>query len=244
MSAATRNYFAELFSGKFPQFQGPPPNCYLVADTETSGLCPIKNGITQLAYILVHDYQTTDECCFLLQPYEEQEFHEKAVEVTGIGRNKCASEGIDRQLAFETFFGLWNDSVESCGVAGHNLCGFDYHRLGVEADKLKIAVKLVPEKVWDTGILVKAALQCGGIGIFPSPRETRLEFYSRVSNIHSKVKWNLKSCIQRFKLPQGNNQNFHDALFDCRMCDILLQKIFHLGYTDISNVDYLNYVEP
>lgn len=234
------NYFAKLFSGEYPQFSNEIPTCYLVVDTETSGLDPFKNGIVQLAYALVENRQFTEGTSFLLKPFEDQEFHEEATKITGITKDACVKDGIDRDTAFNTFFGLWNDCVSSCGIAGHNIYGFDYERLGVEANRRKLSASLNPDTIWDTGMLVKASLLRGGLGSFPTKYETRLDFYKRISNTRAKILWNLKHCTSIFDLKiNSDSETFHDALFDCKVCGILLEKLFDLAFNDKFNTDYL-----
>lgn len=94
--------------------------CYLVFDTETSGLNADFNVILQLSYQIrnAENKLIKERDFFFAYPEDRSKISEKAIEVNGLTEEYIASKGItERSAAFNEFY---ND-VEACGtVVAHN----------------------------------------------------------------------------------------------------------------------------
>jgi len=83
----------------------------LYLDVETTGVDPRRHGLVQLACIVEIDGEIKGQGCWNIRPFPEDEIEEKALEVTGLTREKLA--GFKAPMAafdeIDYFLGLYCD---------------------------------------------------------------------------------------------------------------------------------------
>lgn len=136
---------------------------YIVIDIETGGFSKKKNGICEIAWVLMDSsFNITDKFSILIKPYprckDVQEFDgqlvsykEDAMNVHGITLEELESEGVDRSEFASIFESscslLLNKQDKPTKLVGHNLEGFDYpwlHSFMGEMYEFESAMDLFP----------------------------------------------------------------------------------------------------
>lgn len=216
-------YFSELFSGRYDAFAPQLPSCYLVLDVETSGLSPRYHAITQLGMCFVCDGKIEMCAGSVLQVDPGTVFEENAVRITGITPERCRREGVPRREFFNEAFALVDEMrLGHNAVVGHNLWRFDNAFLTEEAARMRRSDFALPENIYDTGLLFKAAQ----LKMFPAG-ENRHEFYAQVDNYRARgVLWNLQHAAKQFGVSHGQA---HDAGADALVTQRIFERIRTLG---------------
>ena len=150
------------------------------------------------------------------------------VDVTNIRSTDCEKFGSDRAEAVGKFAMAIN-KVMSLGwpILGHNIVRLDIPFLEYEAEKIGgVKLEINPEMVIDTGMLVKGD-QCGSkIG----KSETIVDFYRKIENKRSRVKWSLDDyCVPRYQLDTTYGvdvtKQHGNAGYDCWVNNCLVREL-------------------
>lgn len=208
---------------------GKLPDSYLVLDIETTGFS-WKSGdvVVQLGYAAVRDRQVVDSGGFYLDP-GEREMSAGAAEVTGLETDFLRSVGLKREAAYQQLLPLLQLYRSGrCMFVGHNFQKFDGPFLDHEFSEAGIDFQFVPGEVIDTGMFFKAA----SLNTLPAVDETLSDFFYRIAETRSRVKWNLAYAIQHFEVDKRADIDLskaHDAGVDCRLTHLLLEELRKLG---------------
>ena len=111
---------------------------------------------------------------------------------------------------------------------GHNMVSFDAPFLAADLKRQAIPFKFKPGEYLDTGMLFKAAQ----LRTYPGPHESLHQFFLRVKDTRSRVKWRLTLAMERLNLHIEHNidlRKAHDAGFDCWMTHLLFEELRRLS---------------
>lgn len=204
---------------------GQLPQNYIVLDLETNGLDPETNVGLQYGILLVKDGTTVDCLTSLIRYPESVPISREATAVHGIDHNKLAREGVPPEEAIPAIIATMRAAADKGWMfLGHNISAFD--RRIIERDSAKYGDGFVfgANSIIDTGMLVKAS-QMEDIPF--DPRDTLQDFYGRIRDIRSRIKWSLSGyCYDRFKLDRYgvSRDEAHDAGVDCRLVHYLYRE--------------------
>jgi hypothetical protein len=105
---------------------------------------------------------------------------------------------------------------------GHNFAKYDAPLFEKETARFGCPFEFDHDHVVDTGMLVKGAQ----LGLYMYEAETPREFYLRVCNVRSKVRWSLdRHCYTAYNLGSSGIKatDAHDAVTDCILTHTLLE---------------------
>jgi DNA polymerase III epsilon subunit-like protein len=200
------------------------PDNYFVFDTETTGVNKYSDRIVQYGYCLVINKKKE---CSEAQLIDRSmiKMHPKAIEAHGITSEYMKANGIPVGEYVPTLVELMLSVRSSGGMfVGHNMMAFDVPMFEQETMLLKIPFKFKDNEVIDTGMIVKAAQ----LDMNFRPEESLRNFYLRISEIRSRVKWSLAGyCFDTFELEKSgvSRDKAHDAGSDCVLTHYLFEKL-------------------
>ncbi|KKN28029.1 hypothetical protein LCGC14_0858410 [marine sediment metagenome] len=211
---------------------GKLPSSYLVVDLETSGLDwsrQVKpDVVVQIGFAAVRDRQLVRrDAVYLKRPLGTMS--KGASDVTGITDEILIRDGIEPAEIYPKFVSLLQLYRKSgCMFMGHNIVSFDAPFLAADLKRQQISFKFKPGEYIDTGMIYKAVQ----LRTHPGPHESLHQFFLRVKNTRSRVKWRLALAIERLKLHIEHNIDLnkaHDAGFDCWMTHLLFEELRRLS---------------
>lgn len=205
------------------------PTSYLVIDIETSGFPGSKNPndteacVVQFGYAAVRDKELVQrEAHYLKHPPGTMQ--PDAERLTGITDEMLATgeEPHKFYTKMAKLYKLYADN--KLPIVGHNLINFDVPFIGADMNRFDIPQLFDKNLLVDTGMLYKASR----LGMAPCEDETLLQFFQRVGETRSRVKWNLSHAIQRLQIDKKYDLDLtaaHDAGYDCYMTHLLLEEL-------------------
>jgi len=203
------------------------PEDYLVIDVETTGL-PDRSGreeyVTQFGYAVVERRKVTDNYCTLLKTPPGW-INPEASRVTGITDEMIQRDGEDPVVFYRRLidlFALYRAS--NCMFVGHNAAKFDAPFIEADFEHNGLDFKFRPDEIIDTGMMFKASQ----LFVAPADNEGLSQFFTRVSNVRSRARWNLAYTMKTLGLDMTYDIDLskaHDAAFDCKMTHYLLENL-------------------
>ena len=203
------------------------PNSYLVFDLETSGFNHSPRGgqkpdvVVQVGIAAVNNGELVDrQAVYIKRP--PGTMHGSALEVTGITDEILAEQGVEPEGVYPTvvrLLQLYRDS--GAMFVGHNMIGFDIPFLEADLRRHGFDFEFQRNEYIDTGMMFKAAQTRHSPGV----GEDLTAFFSRIRDIHSRSKWNLRLAVETFGVDIKHGLNMdeaHDAGFDCLATHLLL----------------------
>jgi DNA polymerase III epsilon subunit-like protein len=136
-------------------------------------------------------------------------------------------EGQDPRVFIPALAGTLRTALTNgLSLVGHNLCAYDLVLLSRAVTNLTGESLLIPtDRVFDTGMMVKAK-QLNNV---PNDGENQLQWFQRVYNTRSRVKWKLDGyCADTYDLWGKSGLDptaAHDALSDCILTHHLFQSL-------------------
>jgi len=204
---------------------GKLPDNYLVLDFETTGFSPTASRVLSIGYAAVRSRAVANQPVeHLVKHAEEVENPPGAFAVNKITRQMMLDKGVPHKDLFGLLVEMLMSMRAGRGmVMGHNFAAFDAEFLINEARRAGIMFQFLPNEILDTGILVKAHQLHESI----APGEDLRQFYARISNISSRVKWGLDYCYVPFGLdkllpPRGQA---HGAGDDCLRTHYVFERL-------------------
>jgi DNA polymerase III epsilon subunit-like protein len=205
------------------------PDKYLVIDIETSGWLGSVNPngtpacVAQFGFAAVQGREVVHNEAYLIRRPPG------TMQAGATGANHITDEMLADGVAPEVFYPKLLKLLElyrsmRCLFVGHNIVGFDRPFVNRDVADNGFEFVIKPDEIIDTGIVYKANKLC----VAPRDDETLGHFFQRVSNIRSRVKWNLPLAIQTLHLDKKfglDLANAHDAGFDCSMTHRLFEEL-------------------
>ena len=204
---------------------GKLPDTYLVIDLETTGLPDHgrEEYVTQFGYAAVTDRQLADSHASLLKTPPGW-IHPEASRVTGITDEMIQRDGEDPAAFYEKLIKLFELFRGRSMFVGHNIQNFDRPFLEADFKHHGHDFEFGESESIDTGMLFKASQ----LFVSPADNETLGQFYRRVGNVRSRVKWNLAFAIRRLGLDMKFGLDLskaHNAAEDCRFTHFLFEEL-------------------
>jgi len=218
--------FGELMSAVADRCPGGKlPDTYLVIDLETTGLPDHgrEEYVTQFGYAAVTDRKIADSHASLLKTPPGW-IHPEASRVTGITDEMIQRDGEDPAAFYEKLIKIFALYRGKSMFVGHNVYGFDCPFLEADFEHHGHDFKFDDSESIDTGMIFKASQ----LFLAPADNETLGQFYRRVGNVRSRVKWNLAFAIRRLGLDMKFGLDLskaHSADVDCRFTHILFEEL-------------------
>jgi len=223
----------------------PWPRDYIVLDTETSGLDPHADLVLQYGCVVVRGNVVVHASRAYLNWVSPGRITEDQLrnKMAGVAA-KMAEKGACYRLDCDTvlregqdplvFISALADTIRMAldnglAIVGHNLCTFDLVLLSRAITDLTGRPLLIPtNKVFDTGMLEKGR-QLNNV---PSAFEDQVQWFTRIANTRSKVKWKLDGwCADLYDLWGKSGLDVtaaHDAMSDCILTHHLYQSLKEL----------------
>jgi DNA polymerase III epsilon subunit-like protein len=223
---------------------GPPPDHYVVVDTETTGFSPERDAVTQVGYGRVAGRAWDDGAGEYLNWQAPGACHPDDADRLRYAHGESRAQMLVKNgsvgPAWEEIVALGGPPADVAGrladfleardvpVVGHNILGFDaaflaslFARTGRRAPSA-----LTPENLFDTGGLLKAAL----MGLRPLGGESRAGYFQRAVRARAKgVYWSLyRYAVPTFGLADKiarANLTPHDAASDALVTHWLLEAL-------------------
>jgi DNA polymerase III epsilon subunit-like protein len=212
------------------------PSDYLVVDIETTGFNWWgKRGkdkpfdvVVQFGFAAVRDNEIVGQGCRYINPAPVK-MHPDAARVTGLTDEWLAAYGSCPEDVYNELMGLIRVYTDSgLMIVGHNAYKFDIPFINADMKRLGVNHQFDPKLVLDTGMLFKA----WKMNTSPHPDETLEQFFRRVAETWSRVKWNLATAMDELGLVSRFNidlDDAHDASYDCWMTYLLLDTLRKQG---------------
>lgn len=213
------------------------PDRYLVIDIETTGLEIGTDLIIQFGWVGVTDREIVSEGSVFLdwtresrvdQEWLRQQLAAVAERMAEKGHTcphdyaRLSQEGgepISVLQSIAAMLAAWDD--QETALVGHNLYTFDLPHLAAHFEGW-LEQSGVPwgGPLVDTGLIVKAAQ----LQLFPWPEEGLEEWYVRVRDYHTRVRWALPWCMETLGIAvDPQRQSAHSADYDAYMTYRLLE---------------------
>lgn len=204
---------------------GKLPESYLVVDFETNGLLPSSDRVLSVGYLAVRDRVPVGAPhSHLVKHGAEVVNPPAAFAANGITPQMMAERGLPHAALFAALVeALEEGRRRKCMVLGHNFVSFDALFLSAEARRANCAFQFEADDVLDTGMLVKAQRLQEGM----RATETLREFFRRVYNIRSHLKWGLDWCHENYGLKEFTAARgaMHDAGDDCLRTHYVFERL-------------------
>lgn len=205
------------------------PTDYLVVDIETSGFNynppegKRPDVVVQVGYAAVKDCKLVQQGAhYIKRP--RGTMRGKALEITGITDDILHKYGENPRELYVRLIKLFSLYREAqCMFVGHNMISFDAPFLSRELERLGIDFAFKPNEIIDTGCICKAAQMGSLIG----PKESLIEYFNRIRQTRSRVKWALEFSIKNYEVDKRFDidvSKAHDAGVDCYMTHCLLEE--------------------
>lgn len=201
------------------------PDTYLVIDLETTGLPNHgrEEYVTQFGYAAVTDRKLADSHAALLKTPPGW-IHPEASRVTGITDEMIQRDGEDPAAFYEKLIKIFALYRGKSMFVGHNIAKFDCPFLEADFKHHGHSFEFGESESIDTGMIFKASQ----LFVAPADHESLGQFFHRVSEVRSRMKWNLPFAIRRLGLDMKfgiDLSKAHDAGFDCKMTYYLLEDL-------------------
>jgi DNA polymerase III epsilon subunit-like protein len=208
---------------------GKLPDDYLVIDIETSGFNynppagKKPDVIVQVGYAAVRNRQVVANFAhYVRRPRGTMKG--EALKVTGITDDILQAQGEQPDSLYARLIRLLRLYRSSrCMFVGHNVVSFDGPFMSREFGRMGIDFTFKPDEFIDTGCMFKAAQMGALIG----PHEKLSDYFERVRNTRSYVKWRLEFAIATYEINKKHDLDLnkaHDASFDCYLTHLLLEE--------------------
>lgn len=202
-----------------------PPDDYIVADIETTGLDPHDNRVLQIGIAYVKNRTLSSSTSEYVKT-RPGHITKESSDINGITQDIVDSKGKDPSYVFNWAYDIFAKAAEKgVPIVGHNSVRFDGPFLEAAFERNGILFSFHNNLVIDTGMIIKGSR----INYVPSSPQTLKDLWYSISQLRMKgVFYSINWCFDRFKLEQtkgcsklGQHDAEQDAIITHHILEVL-----------------------